>query len=74
MKHDQLSQAMMMAGLTSLAAPAFAKQLPQVAPKRRTTSMNYALQKEVFEAAEAKRQRRAARNLANAGMPQGDLL
>ena len=42
--------------------------------KRRTTRLNYDQQKAVFEAAEAKRQRKCAKRLADAGMPSVDIL
>lgn len=49
-------------------------EVPQATPRRRTTTMNYQLQKQVHDAAEAKRLRRQARNLLMAGKTQEDML
>jgi hypothetical protein len=70
-----LASRVAVACLAASSERSFAQQLPLMPvpsskPRNRTTSMNYEVQKQVYEAAQAKRARRQARNLANAGLTQ----
>lgn len=68
-----LSSSLVAAGLMS--ALNLSASAPKIKPaKIRRTSLSPAQQREVWNAAIAKRERRQARNLANAKLPQEHLL
>lgn len=76
MNDTPLIAALAILGLVGTDKPGKLRRIPvpQPSPRNTKTSMNMALQSQVWEAAKAKRERRQSRNLANAGRPQGELL
>ena len=80
MRYLSLVQALMTAGIATGTAQMTKsyerrqRDTDVAAAGKRMTSVNYEQQKLIHEAAIAKRERRAARNLGNAGKTQGDLL
>lgn len=74
MKLSPLTSLMLAAGILSSRFPSMPIIMPRITERNPRTCASPTVQEAIWTAAADKRARRASRNLANAGRPQGEML